>query len=335
MPVISEKDILENIKQSVETEAPDVWKKIQDAEKCKYDYNTIPSNSNKRRLYVPVAAALIFAIIGFAGMKMNFFAPRNQGGESLALGSGKNYNQGTIAPGLPQTAEDSAGRMGVPYIAIQYTKDADVIEASKALKFDVAVPSWMPTGFTKVSSKLYFSDKEESQPYMYNIEYKNDRKKLLTVSVTKYITEEEKLRSQPNSVPQPEDKGASILPTAPPDAKPQSIPGYNPSSPASPPTATDTPSYSVDGKTTPEGPNMGGGSGSSTGNAGTAAGGKPVSVDFSSVKIKSVDVSLTVTSSGEYGSVSAFWIYNGGSYNIYSDGISKDELIKIVETMIK
>jgi hypothetical protein len=43
---------------------------------------------------------------------------------------------------------------------------------------------------------------------------------------------------------------------------------------------------------------------------------------------------MTVTSSSEHGAVSASWVYKGGSYNIYTDGISKNDMIKIIESMI-
>ena len=193
----------------------------------------------------------------------------------------------------------------------------------------------MPEGFTKASSKLFSSTEDGSQPYMYNIEYNSPAKKLLTVSITKYMTEEEKLKAQPAPMPEPVDKAAPDavidLPALPPDAPSQSVPGYNPSQPTAPPTAVDKPLSTPVGKPTPQDRGIGSGSSGSTGTAGSD---KPVSVDFTSVKVKKIDVSITVITSSEYKAVSAFWVYNGGSYNIYTDGISKDDMIKIIESMI-
>jgi hypothetical protein len=57
-------------------------------------------------------------------------------------------------------------------------------------------------------------------------------------------------------------------------------------------------------------------------------------IKFTSIKVKGIEISMTVTSSSEYGAVSAFWVYIDGSNNIYNDGISKNGMIKIKESMI-
>jgi hypothetical protein len=319
MSRINEKDILNSIKQSVEDETPDVWEKIQNAEKYKYDFDKKPSNSKRRRVYMPVAAALLCVMVAAAGFKMNIFNLQGKSNEFIA-----------IAPGV---AEDSVGREIAPVapdIFRPFAKDADVNEAAKALNIDIAVPTWMPEGFTKISSKLFSSTEDGNKPYMYNIEYSGPGKKLLTLSITKNITEEEKLKAQPTPMPVPEEKGSSSngtidLPATPPDAPVQTTPSSNSTGPAAPPV----------GKPIPKDGVTGGGTSGNTGSGVTTPSSEPVSVEITRVKVKEVDVNLTVMSSNENGAVSAFWVYNGGSYNIYTDGISKNDMNKIIESMIK
>jgi hypothetical protein len=344
MPGINEKDILKSIKQSVENETPDVWEKVRDTEECKQDFERKPLYSIKRRRYLPAAAAMAFAVIVFVGFKTEILSLGGKAGDSYALGE-RETTQGPRVPGGIENASDSIGKSGAPDIAVQITKEADLKEASKASKFDITEPSWVPEGFKKVSSKLYSFNKDFSQPYMYNMEYMNGGKKMLTLSVTKYMTEEEKLKSQPQPMPMPVEggvknntgggstippDGAVDLPASSPD-KPNSIPGYSSSSPT-PPTDLDKPSSTVEVKPTPR---DGGGATGSAGSTSAANPGKPVSVDFTTVKVRGVDVSLTVVSSSEFGSVSAFFVYNGGSYNIFTDAVSKNDMIKIIESMVK
>ena len=125
MSGISEKNILHSIKQSVETETPDVWEKIQATEKCKYDFDKKPLNSKMRRTYLPAAAVALCAIITFAGLKMKIFDLPSQHNELAADKGGQNYATGIIAPGV---AQDSIGRdvkTGGPDIFRPFTKDAD------------------------------------------------------------------------------------------------------------------------------------------------------------------------------------------------------------------
>jgi hypothetical protein len=347
MPRISEKEILKSIKQSVEVETPDVWEKIKSSEKYKYDFHKKALNSKVRRAYLPVAAAVLCVMVAAAGFKMNIFNLQGKSNEFIA-----------IAPGI---AEDSSGREIAPVapdIFRPFTKDADVNEAAKAFNIDIAVPTWMPEGFTKNSSKLFSSNEDGSKPYMYNIEYSGSGKKMLTVSITKYMTEDEKLKAQaaPMPMPMPEEKGAAVdLPTLPPDAPTQSSPAYNPTGQAAPPnTAVDlpslppnapaqsTPGYNPSapaappvGKPTPQDGVIGGGTNGNTGSGVTTPSSEPISVEVTRVKIKGIDVNLTIMSSNESGTVAAYWVYNGGNYNIYTDGISKSDMIKIIESMIK
>ncbi len=293
-----------------------------------------------RRAYLTVTAAALCAMITFAGLNMKIF-DRQATKVLVVEEGGKDHSLGIITPGI---AEDSIERdinAVAPDIFKPFTKDADVNEASKALKIDIVIPAWMPEGFTKAASKLFSSVEDGSQPYMYNIEYSGPGKKMLTVSITKNMTEEEKLKAQPAPMPNNADKGAANntaqnnaaapdiaidLPAIPPDAPTQSAPGANPSQSAEPPTTVEKP--------TPQDGNIGSSSAGNVG-TGTAPSGKPVSVEFNNVKIKNVDVTLTVISSSENGAVSAFLVYNGGSYNIYTDGISKNDMFKIIESMIK
>jgi hypothetical protein len=347
MPRINEKDILKNIKQSVENETPDVWEKIRDADECKHDFEGRPIYSSKRRGYMPAVAAVAFAMILFAGFNSEILNLGGKSGDSYDLGGGQTI-QGPRVPTGIENASDSISKAGAPNIAVQITKEADLKEASRALKFDITEPSWVPEGFKKISSKLYSFNKDFSQPYMYNMEYMNGAKKILTLNVTKHMTEEEKLKSQPEPMPMPmpaeggvknntgrgntsSPDGTVDLPATSPD-KPNSIPGYNPSSPTPPQAPADKPSATVEAKPTPR---DGGGSTSSSGSTSSANPGKPVSVDSTTVKVKGVDVSLTVVSSSEFGSVSAFFVYNGGNYNIFTDSVSKNDMIKIIESMVK
>jgi hypothetical protein len=313
-----EKDILKSIKQSVEDETPNVWEEIQTSEKYKYDFYEKPLKAKTKKRYAPaMAAAVLCAVVALAGIKMKLFELPRQNNDLVAR---------TEAP------EDS--KSGTSLIFEPITKDADVKEASKAFGINVVEPSWMPQGFKKVSAKLYSNDKAGKQPYMYNIEYKNGNT-LFAVTV---------MKNQP--APMPIDKGdaskaassnaassgAADMPKLPPDAAVQSAQSNNTIEPSPPSTnagkASDTPA-SMPAK---QGGITGGGS---AGSAGSAPGSEPVSAQFTNIKIKNIEVSMTVVDSKENGALSAVWLYEGGSYSIYTDGVSKEDMVKIIESMIK
>lgn len=330
MSASKEKDILKSIKHSVEAETPDVWDKIQTSEKNKYDFYEKPLNAKVRNRYaLAMTAAVLCTVVGLAGIKMKLFQLPRQNNELVAQSSGVNSGREIIPPGIPEDSKSGTSTLFDPF-----TKDADVKEASKAFAINVVEPAWMPQGFTKVSAKLYSNDKDGKQPYMYNVEYKNGNT-LFAITI---------MKNQP--VPMPVDKGdgsgatssnaaasgPANLPALPPDAPVQSAPGYNKTEVASPPTNVGKPLNTPAQIPAQQGGNTGGGS---SGSAGTAPASEPISVQLTSIKIKNIEVSMTVVDSKEKGALSAAWIYEGGSYSIYTDGIAKQDMIKIIESMIK
>ncbi|MDP4088858.1 MAG: hypothetical protein Q8930_06245 [Bacillota bacterium] len=375
MSDISERDILDNIKKSIESETPEVWDKIKEVDECRFDPEKKPIKPKSRKAYFAATAAAC-VLIAVSGLEIKNFISSKNNGEILAYSHGQGSATSLVAPGAPQ---DSAGRdvkTGTAEIYNPFTKDADVNEASTGLKFQIAEPSWLPDGFSKASSQLLSMNQDGSRPYMYTLVYCNTDKKMISINVTKYMTEEEKVKAQPAPMPMPEPaekgspestggssadsgKGSILVPPTPPDATPQSVPGYSPSQPAIAPNAaekpsdtplrTDTPqasgnsSSAVSSNTTVSSGgsaisgstavSFGGSTGSS--GAGISDPGATASVQFTSVKVKGTDVSLTFTSGSENSTVSANWAYNGGNYYFYSDSIPKDDMIKIIESMIK
>jgi hypothetical protein len=334
MSAKKEKDILNNIKKAVEAETPDVWDKIQAAEKYKYNFNEKPLKTKARNRYMPVMiAAALCGVIALAGTRMKSFEFIAQGNESVAIGSEQDSVREILPARAPEDSKGSSSTLFDPF-----TKDADVKEASKAFGINVVEPNWMPQGFTKTSAKLYSNDKGGKQPYMYNIEYKKGNKPF-AITIMKYMAEEEKLKAEPAPMPELAGgagnatssgaaSGAADIGSLPPDAPVQSKPGYDVIEPVLPNNASDLPAKASDGK----GVNAGG---VSSGSTGSAPGSEPVSVQLTSIKIRNIEVSMTVVDSKEEGALSAAWIYEGGSYSIYTDGITKEDMIKIVESMIK
>jgi hypothetical protein len=330
MPDNNEKYILEGIKQSIENETPDVWENIKRAEKCKYEPDKKSYNPGIRNFRWIGAAAAACVIIVSVGLGTKLINP--SGYINLTTGNGSGTGQtAMIAPGTPEisTGRDSAA--GSPEIYKPFIKDMDLNEASKALNLNIAAPTWLPDGFSKVSSKLYCMNEDGSKPYMYIVEYRSPSQKVLALSVSKYMTEEEKIKSQPGSIPELAAKNlpaenvpgtAADISPVPPDYIVKTDPGYNPSAPASPPSKNEKPSNTQNASDTPA---VRGGESGSTGAA--------VSVEVKRVKIKDIDVDMTIT--GESKVPSAYWVYNGGSYNMSSDGIPKDDMTKIIESMIK
>lgn len=329
MSASKEKDILKSIKHSVEAETPDVWDKIQTSERNKYDFHEKPLNAKVRNRYAPVMAAVVLCVIvSLAGIKMKLFQLPRQNNNLVAQG-GQSSGREIIPPGVPEDSKSSTSTLFDPF-----TKDADVKEASKAFGINLVEPVWMPQGFTKVSAKLYSNDKDGKQPYMYNIEYKNGDM-LFAINI---------MKNQPAPIPvdigdggktassNAASSGAADIPTLPPDAPVQSGPVINTVEPASPPTNVGKPLDTPAQIPAQQGGNTGGGS---SGSAGTAPANEPVSVPLTSIKIKNIEVSMTVVDSKQKGALSAAWIYEGGSYSIYTDGIAKEDMAKIIESMIK
>lgn len=315
-----EKVILKSIKQSVEAGTPDVWDKVKTSEKYKYDFNERPLKAKVRNRFVPVmAAAALCAVVALSGMKMKLFELPRHSNEFIARGDGQNLGQEIMPSDSAEDSKGSASQLFDPFI-----KDADIKEASKAFGFNLFEPSWMPKGFEKVSAKLYSNDKDGKQPYMYNIEYKSGGK-LFTITIMKdqYIPVDDSQAASSGAA----SSGAAL----PPDAPVQSNGNSNSTEPASPPKAdkaSDAPlevPY-VNGE---------GVSGSSAGSTEAAPGSEPVSGLITSDKIKDREVSITFADSSKKTVLSAAWIYKGGSYSICTDGVAKEDMVKIIESMIK
>lgn len=321
MPDIDEKDILKEIKRSIENETPDVWEKIKSTEKSRYGIDKKPIVSKKRKFYLAasVTACVMVATIVFTIKNIN-----NPGRENLWSSSGRTI--GTTA----EIGRASDAVASSPDIARLFTKDADKDEASKALNIDIVVPTWLPNGFKQVSSKLYSMNEDYSKPYMYNIEYSGQSIKMFTLSITKYMTEEEKIKSQSGAESGPGSKDIPVQSTQentviPPDYLPQSQSG-NGSAESVPPVSKDKISSNVPNAT--DLPLYTGTGGSSAGSAGTA-----VSIEMINSKIENVDVCMTVEEGSKV--LSAYWVYKGGSYNISTDGISKDDMTRVIQSMLK
>lgn len=346
MKDINEKNILDIIKKSVEEETPDVWEKVKTSESCKYELQERPLKMKKQNMYragAAVAACLLIAVIGFSTKIINFSGSNAE--NSGAKGSQAN-DMIAVAPGIQPAVPGRNSGSSAPEMMRLYTKDADLSEASKALNFEIAAPSWLPEGFTKVSAQLVSNNEDNSMPYMYVMKWSGQSKEELTVNITKYMSGEEKLKLQPSPMPAPgiqegngekgndavpPTAGSKAVPPLPPEDKPQSVPGYNPSEGASSPPVTVVPISPGDGK---DGANDS--TAVSSGTASTSSAWAVVSVSAANTTVNGTDVQMYITSSGSYKTaVSAYWVYNGGSYSISASGISQDDMEKIIESMIK
>ena len=337
----SEKNLLKNIKQSIEKESPNIWSHIHSAQTCKYILDQKPSTSNMQRIYMPAAAVVLCVFVTFGALKIKLFNHPGNTFEYTIDSKGEGLGT-TAAPGVPESTIGRDTNKGTPEIYRLYTKDADVDEASKALKFNIVAPTWVPEGFTKTSAQLYANSENGSNPYMYHLEYSTSAKKILIITITKAMTDEEKSKMQPEIMPIPIDKGeatknqekpssdmnsTTAVQALPPDYQASSVPPYNPSEPAAPTTSAAEPTLPPQtGKDTPGSSKSSGGSIGSSGNSS--------SIEFAKIKIKTIDVSMSIMASSSNEVISASWVYNGGNYNISTDGISKEAMTKIIESMI-
>ena len=355
MSKIKEKDILKNIKEAVESETPEVWDKIKSSDKCKYDleFQSPKPKYSPVRKYSLVAACFLFVFVALGTrilqLPKDLAAPQyDSGGRTVGFQEG-----GTRFPAM--VSEDAKG--GTPDIYRPFSKEVNAEEAAKAMNLQILTPTWLPQGFTQVNSILFSYDEKGSQPYMYSREYRNAAGKIITIDVTKNIKGDGK--ALPAPMPMPVDPGngavktdgrepaikpevlpgkvdAGIAPdhkAVPPDYKEipptppvvngQTTPGYNPSA------VVDKPSNAVDLPTAPREmtPPQ-----SSGGNSGSNA---VVSVQFVRTEINGVIVDMTVTSSKEPEVLNAHWVGTESFYNISTSGISKNDMIKILTSIIK
>jgi hypothetical protein len=352
MSKINEDNILNKIKESIDSETPDVWEKIKSADKCKFNPEGQASKPKYTmiRRYSLAAACLLFIIVALNTKNFqyerNAATPEyNEVGRTTDLA-----NDGLRPPSMP--AEDAIGN---PDIYKPIYRDAGIDEARKALGIDILLPTWLPEGFTQASSKLFSYDEKGSEPYMYSIEYRDNAGNILTLGITKFISKPQETRPAPmpydpgtrEIAPDEREKlqrGPALLPPeelemTPPDYKEvqpseprdrgQSSPAFDPSKDITDLPYRDEPSLTPSTPKEDTFPKDGGGSSGNSGRDGS------VSVEFVNIEIHGTTIGMTIRGSNDAAVLAAFWTHNEVSYNISTSGISQEDMIKILKSMDK